>query len=85
MSKADTLVGRQIAVIDSGWVMMADSVEAGENFYELKNASVILTWGTTKGLGEIAVSGPTPKTVLAYVGDARVNKSKILFFIPVIY
>lgn len=31
---------------------------------KLSNASVIRTWGTTKGLGEIADAGPTTSTKL---------------------
>lgn len=30
----------------------------------LTNASVIRSWGTTKGIGEIAENGPTPNTKL---------------------
>ena len=59
-----------IAVLDRGWVVVGKYAQQGTRC-ELNNASVIRIWGTKNGLGEIAVDGPTEKTVLDKVGSWR--------------
>lgn len=53
----------KIVVLQRGWVMVG-RLEKNGSECKLNNASVIRSWGTTKGLGEIAKNGPTDKTVL---------------------
>ena len=53
----------KIVILQRGWVMVG-RFERNGNDCKLYNASVIRTWGTTKGLGEIAKNGPTDKTIL---------------------
>jgi len=54
--------GKQIVVVESGWVFLAEDVvdvEVGlypTGCWKLLNASVIRSWGTTAGLGEIAIT-----------------------------
>lgn len=55
--------GKQIVILQRGWVFIGDLTRVG-NECTLENAAVIRNWGTTKGLGEIAESGPTTNTVL---------------------
>ena len=43
-----------------------------------KLTSVIRVWGTTAGLGEIALKGPTKDTVLDFAGTVDVPHSKVL-------
>jgi len=43
---------------------MVGRFEKKDSECKLLDASVIRTWGTTKGLGEIAESGPTTNTKL---------------------
>lgn len=74
--------GKQIVVVESGFVFLATDVEEQDNAFKLKDASVIRVWGTTAGLGEIALKGPTKETVLDFCGNPTVLKSKVLFFIP---
>lgn len=53
-----------IVILQRGWVMVGELKKAGSDCV-LKKASVIRTWGTTRGLGEIAKDGPIKdKTVL---------------------
>ena len=51
----------KIVVLQRGWVMVGRFEKNGSEC-KLHNASVIRNWGTTKGLGEIAASGPTAST-----------------------
>lgn len=53
----------KIVILQRGWVMFG-RFERNGNECKLHNASVIRSWGTTKGLGEIAGNGPTKNTVL---------------------
>jgi hypothetical protein len=53
----------RIVILQRGWVMVGYYKREGENC-TLDKASVIRTWGTTKGLGEIALNGPTSLTIL---------------------
>lgn len=57
----------RIIILKNGWVMVGE-FNNYPKFCYLKNASVIRVWGTTKGLGEIALDGPTPSTKLDKVG-----------------
>jgi hypothetical protein len=53
----------RIVILQRGWVAVGYYSQEGSQC-ELNRASIIRVWGTTKGLGEIAYSGPTSKTVL---------------------
>lgn len=53
----------RIVILQRGWVFVGRFSQEGANC-RLDNAAVIRSWGTTKGLGEIAVGGPTSKTKL---------------------
>ena len=44
----------------------------------LYDAKVIRIWGTTKGLGELALNGPTSKTVLDEAGTVRLHPFSIV-------
>lgn len=53
----------KIVVLQRGWVMVGYYKRDGDNC-TLQNAAVLRSFGTTKGLGEIAASGPTSSTKL---------------------
>lgn len=53
----------RICILQRGWVMVGYYKREGDNV-SLTKASVIRNWGTTKGLGEIAVDGPKKDTKL---------------------
>lgn len=57
----------KIVVLQRGWVMVGRFERSGSDC-SLHNASVIRAWGTTKGLGEIAIGGPTSNTKLDKCG-----------------
>jgi hypothetical protein len=61
---------KKICILQRGWVMVGDFFREG-NDCTLTNASVIRVWGTTKGLGELALNGPTSSTKLDPCGTAR--------------
>ena len=53
----------KIVILQRGWVMVGRFEKNGSEC-KLHNASVIRVWGTKKGLGEIALGGPTKDTIL---------------------
>jgi len=53
----------KIVILQRGWVMVGRFQREGSDC-KLHNASVIRSWGTTRGLGEIAEAGPTSNTKL---------------------
>lgn len=53
----------KIVILQRGWIMVGKFERKGSDC-KLFNASVIRSWGTTKGLGEIAENGPTSSTKL---------------------
>ena len=55
--------GKQIVILQRGWIFVGDMTRQG-NECVLENAATIRSWGTTKGLGELAENGPQPNTKL---------------------
>lgn len=53
----------KIVILQRGWVMVGYFSKTNQQC-QLQKASVIRNWGTTKGLGEIALNGPTSATIL---------------------
>jgi len=68
----------KICVLERGWVMVGQLEKDGEE-YLLINGSVIRRWGTTEGLGELAMKGPLKETVLEKVPLVKFNKSQLIF------
>lgn len=60
----------KIVVLQRGHVVVGRLSCEGDAC-KLSGASIIRTWGTTKGLGEIAFEGPTEKTKLDKCPDVR--------------
>jgi hypothetical protein len=70
----------QIVVVDSGWVLVGESNTQAKQVI-LTNASVVRVWGTNKGLGQIALDGPTSGTVLDKIGVVYIERSQIKFLV----
>ena len=58
----------KIAILQRGWVFVGKFSKQG-SACKLTDAHNIRTWGTTKGLGELASDGPTSTTKLDKVND----------------
>ena len=72
--------GYAIAVVDRGFVYVGDCEHDGE-WCVITNSKNIRDWGTTKGLGELALFGPTDTTVLDPVGTVRVPSHALISLI----
>ena len=53
----------KIVILQRGWIVVG-RLERDGNQCKLHSGSVIRSWGTTKGLGEIAENGPLANTKL---------------------
>jgi len=67
-----------IIVVESGWVFAA-VLQDEKDHIRANECAVIRTWGTTNGLGELALKGPTSSTVLERCHVTLIPKSKVLF------
>jgi hypothetical protein len=63
----------KIAILQRGWVVIGEYSENGDECI-LRNASVIRKWGTSEGLGELAIKGKQTETKLDKTGVVRFNK-----------
>ena len=62
--------GIKIVVLQRGWVVIGRYHQEGE-YGILTDAYVIRSWGTTKGLGELALEGKQAATKLDKTGTVR--------------
>lgn len=60
MNKVDI----NIYVMDRAFVLVGETVSDGGEWVKLKRCAVIRKYGTTRGLGQIALEGPTKETIL---------------------
>lgn len=67
----------QIVILQRGWVIIGEYREEKDEFVA-ENSKVIRTWGTTKGLGELALEGPKANTKLDECGTVRSLKTTIV-------
>lgn len=70
-------MSKKIVVLHRGWVVVGDFKKDG-NEIVVENASVIRRWGTTKGLGELAESGPLESTVLDSCPPVRAHELAVV-------
>lgn len=68
---------KQILVVNARWVFVGDVADNVDEV-TVTNAYNIRRWGTTKGLGQLAIHGPTSTTVLDECTTVVIPKSQIL-------
>jgi hypothetical protein len=60
---------KRIVIVQSGWVFIGEySLDKELNAVHLTDASCVRVWGTTAGLGQLALKGPQKETVLDFAG-----------------
>lgn len=73
----------RIVVIEGRWNVIGRVRVEDNGDLTITQALVIRVWGTTKGLGQLAIEGPTSKTILDPVGTLRVPAHAVLLTIDV--
>jgi hypothetical protein len=71
-------MANKIVVADRGWVFIGNVLTDSNGDQIINEAKVIRVWGTTKGLGEIALTGLTPKTILDEAGTVRIPARSVV-------
>lgn len=67
----------QIVVLQRGWVAIGRFSQTKEQCH-LTSASIIRTWGTSKGLGELAMNGVLINTKLDKCADLHFHEMTIV-------
>lgn len=72
----------QIAALDRAWVYIG-AVEQTESGITISGAKCIRRWGTSKGLGQLALEGPQENTKLELYGEVEVPRHAVISLIDV--
>ncbi len=68
---------KKIIICINGWIVIGETTTT-EKTIVVDNAFVIRRWGTTKGIGEIALSGITKSTVLDPLPRAEIERAAVI-------
>ena len=80
MERKTSLVGFGIVVADRGFVYVGN-IDYDGTMCVINNAKNIRKWGTTRGLGELALNGPNSNTVIDDVGIVRIPNHAVIHII----
>ncbi len=69
---------KRIVVLQRGWVAVGDLNRDASPQLKLENASIIRRWGTTGGLGELALKGPQKETKLDAAGTLEFHELAVV-------
>lgn len=72
-----------IAILDRGWVFIARAQESPSSL-ELSNAACIRYWGTTKGIGQLALEGAQSGTKIDEAGTVTVPRTAVIALIDAV-
>jgi hypothetical protein len=67
----------KIVILQRGWVFIGRYSEDGDNC-ALDNAYSIRLWGTSKGLGQLALEGKQPSTQLDKAGRVEFHRLTVV-------
>lgn len=69
-----------IAILDRGWVFVGRARDSSGSVI-IRNAACVRYWGTTKGIGQLALEGPQRDTKLDEAGTVTVPIESIIALI----
>ena len=74
--------GLNIVILQRGWIAIGHLFQYS-NKIEILNAAIIRNWGTTKGLGQLAMEGAQPNTKLDDCGKIEAHPLSVVLTIPI--
>jgi hypothetical protein len=69
-----------IIVLDKGFVYFGDFTVEKDDWFLIENALNVRRYGTTRGLGQLALNGPTKETELDPCMPIRGRMTSFVFF-----
>jgi len=70
----------KIYVLNNHWCLLAEEIGRTDTSIELSDAYVIRRWGTTRGIGQIAIHGLREETILDPLAKkTTINPREITF------
>ena len=75
-------LGKQIVVIDNGFVHLGDC-SVSDGLLSIDDCKNVRVWGTKNGIGQLA-TGPTKDTVADDCGSVIVPINRVVFFVRVV-
>jgi hypothetical protein len=69
-----------IVVVDNGFVFWGD-LRVVDDMCEISNGYNLRRFGTTRGLGQLALEGPTKETKVDRITVVRVPKNRVVFVV----
>lgn len=82
VQRSEEMSMKSIVVVEAGWVLIGEYVAAKDGKpAHMTDASVIRRWGTTAGLGQIALTGPTSETILDPCGMVVFDNQQAILFV----
>lgn len=72
---------KHIVVLDRAWNLVGDLKKEDDDLYSMTNAFFIRRWGTTKGIGQLAIEGKLNETILDPTNPTKFHKDKVIFII----
>ena len=70
----------KIAVLQRGWNVIGRAKQIGEKVF-MRDAYVIRKWGTSEGLGQLALKGKQSETILDKTGNIEFDVLTSVFLI----
>lgn len=72
-----------IAILDRGWVFVGRVTEQPGSV-SIDHADCVRRWGTKRGIGQLALNGPTRETKLDPAGTVTVPRTAIVALIDAV-
>lgn len=69
---------QKIFIVSENWVFCGEPEMSGDQYVRLRNCYNIRVWGTTQGLGELALKGAQAETILDFYGVVTLPVAHIL-------
>ncbi len=69
-----------IAILDRGWVFVGRVTEQ-PSAVRIEGADCVRRWGTERGIGQLALKGPTRETKLDPAGTVTVPRTSVVALI----
>jgi hypothetical protein len=83
MAKKKTTGQLVIAILDRGWVFVGRAADSPSSI-QISSAACIRYWGTTKGIGQLALEGPQPTTKIDEAGTVTVPRTAVIALIDAV-